>query len=226
MNIRPTDNNDDDWFNGFFDFGQSGLRRGNGRRGLGGLLDLDPFRAYEEMEDEMSRIFGKLSDIQNNAPNELVREYQTPDGAKVREVGPLVYGYSMTIGPDGKPKVREFGNVNSNGQRNLLASAGKGAKPQISSEREPLVDVNSNDKEVKVVLEMPGVKKEDIRINAYDGAVEVTASNPQRKYHKTIDLPQDANTETAKSTYHNGVLEITFGKKENAKPKGKEIKIE
>ena len=226
MNIRPTDNNDDDWFNSFFDFGQSGLRRRNGRRALGGLLDLDPFRAYDEMEDEMSRIFGKLSDIQTNAPKELVREYQTGDGAKVREVGPLVYGYSMTIGPDGKPKVREFGNVKSNGQRKLLASAGKGAKPQISSEREPLVDVNSNDKEVKVVLEIPGVKKEDIRINAHDGAVEVTASNPQRKYHKTIDLPQDANTETAKSTYHNGVLEITFGKKENAKPKGKEIKIE
>jgi len=226
MNIRPIDNNDDDWFNGFFDFGQSGLRRRNGRRGLGGLLDLDPFRAYEEMEDEMSRLFGKLSDIQTNAPKELVREYQTADGAKVREVGPLVYGYSMTIGPDGKPNVREFGNVRPNGQRNILASAGKGAKPQISSEREPLVDVNSNDKEVKVVLEIPGVKKEDIRINAHDGAVEVTASNPQRKYHKTIDLPQDANTETAKSTYNNGVLEITFGKKENAKPKGKEIKIE
>jgi HSP20 family protein len=227
MNIRPTGNNkDDDWFNSFFDFGQSGLRRRNSRRGLGGLLDLDPFRAYEEMEDEMSRIFGHLSDIQTNAPKELVREYQTPDGAKVREVGPLVYGYSMTIGPDGKPNVREFGNVKSNGQGTLLNSAAKGARPQINSDREPLVDINSNDKEVKVVLEIPGVKKEDIKINAYDGTVEVTANNSQRKYHKTIDLPQDANTETAKSTYHNGVLEITFGKKENAKPKGKEIKIE
>jgi hypothetical protein len=26
-------------------------------------------------------------------------------------MGPFVYGYSMTIGPDGKPRVREFGNV-------------------------------------------------------------------------------------------------------------------
>src|SRR3954447_8273258 len=123
MDIRPIGNNEnDDWFNGFFDFGRSGLRRGNGRRGLGGLLDIDPLRAYEEMEDEMSRIFGRLSDIQTNAPKELVREYQTADGAKVREVGPLVYGYSMTIGPDGKPNVREFGNVKSNGQGTLSAS--------------------------------------------------------------------------------------------------------
>jgi HSP20 family protein len=73
---------------------------------------------------------------------------------------------------------------------------------------------------------VPGVKKEDIKVNAYDQAVEVTANNAQRKYHKTIDLPKEANPETAKSTYNNGILEITFGKRENAKPKGKEIKIE
>jgi HSP20 family protein len=41
----------------------------------------------------------------------LVREYITPEGGEVREVGPVVYGYSMTVGPDGKPRVREFGNV-------------------------------------------------------------------------------------------------------------------
>ena len=44
-------------------------------------------------------------------PEELVREYQAPDGTKVREVGPIVYGYSMTIGPDGKPHISQFGNV-------------------------------------------------------------------------------------------------------------------
>jgi HSP20 family molecular chaperone IbpA len=38
----------------------------------------------------------------------------------------------------------------------------------ISSQREPLADVISTDKEVKVALEMPGVSKEDIKINAYD----------------------------------------------------------
>ena len=51
--------------------------------------------------------------FQQTAPKELIREYETSDGGKVREVGPIVYGYSMTIGPDGKPHVREFGNVKS-----------------------------------------------------------------------------------------------------------------
>ena len=111
-------------------------------------------------------------------------------------------------------------------QLGVAGTIGKATKSsqQISAEREPLVDVNTTNKEVKVVLEIPGVKKEDIKISVFDEAVEVTANNPQRKYHKTIDLPKEANPETAKSTYQNGILEITFSKKENAKAKGKRDK--
>jgi len=60
------------------------------------------------MQREMDK---ELEDMKKNLPKDLVREYKTPEGGKVQEVGPLVYGYSMTIGPDGKPKVREFGNI-------------------------------------------------------------------------------------------------------------------
>ena len=91
-----------------------------------------------------------------------------------------------------------------------------------------MADVNSTDNEVKVILEMPGIKKEDIKINAFDGSIEVIAdnNNSQRKYHKAVELPEEANIETARSTYNNGILEVTFDKKKNVKPKGKEIKIE
>ncbi len=71
------------------------------------------FREFEDMQEEMSRMFNAFNDISSNAPKEMVREYQTSKGDKVREVGPIVYGYSMTVGPDGKPHVREFGNVKS-----------------------------------------------------------------------------------------------------------------
>ena len=75
---------------------------------------------------------------------------------------------------------------------------------------------------------MPGIKKEDIKINTNDEKVEInTADNAQRKYHKVMDLPKQADIKTARSTYNNGLLEVTFDKKkEEAKPKGKEIKIE
>ena len=94
---------------------------------------------------------------------------------RVREVGPIVYGYSMTIGPDGIPRVREFGNVKSPMRRGFF-------KPSmLSSEREPMSDVTTTDKEVKVVIELPGVSKENIKVNAYDGKVEVTDHKSEKK---------------------------------------------
>jgi HSP20 family protein len=73
---------------------------------------------------------------------------------------------------------------------------------------------------------MPGVTKENIKINAYEDSVEVKSEDPQRKYHRSIDIPPEADIETVKSIYKNGILEIIFKKKEEIKPKGKEIKIE
>lgn len=200
----------EDWLRG-------GRRLSGGHRG-------DIFGQFEEMRREMERMFeDQFKDMQTKAPKDLIREYETPEGRKVREMGPFVYGYSMTIGPDGKPRVREFGNI-----RSPLAGFGLGAsnRPLISSEREPLADITITDKEVKVVLEMPGVNKEHIKINVNDNSVEVNSNDPQRKYHKVIDLPLEVNIETAKSTYKNGILEIIFNKKKESQTKGKDIKIE
>ena len=160
-----------------------------------------------------------FEDIHAQAPKDLVKEYQTPRGGKVREYGPFIYGYSMTVGPDGKPKVREFGNVKS--PFSIGTRADWFTRPLISSEREPLADVTTTDKEVKVAVEMPGVSKENIKINVYDNSLEVTTTGTEdRKYHEVIKIPP----ETATSTYKNGILEIVFKKKKE--PKGKQINIE
>lgn len=178
----------------------------------------DMLRDYDDFRKGMEKMFQEeFKGIEIKAPKELVREYTTPEGAKVREVGPIVYGYSMTIGPDGKPHVKEFGNVKASAM---------GTSPILSSEREPLVDISTNDKEIKVIVEMPGVKKENIKVNAYDSSVEISTDDPQRKYHEVIDLPQEADIETASSRYNNGILEVVFNKKQQSKPKGKEVKVE
>ena len=194
----------------------------SGRSPFGSWNFNDLFREFDEMRNQMERTFSEpFKNIENRVPKELVKEYETPEGGKVREVGPIVYGYSMTIGPDGKPNIREFGNVKS-----PFAGRGLFEQPSISSEREPLIDISSTDKEVKIVAEMPGIKKENIKINAYENSVEIISDDPQRKYHKVIDLPPEADIETVKSLYNNGILEIVFNKKKQTKSKGKEIKVE
>ena len=184
-----------------------------GRRGF---FD-DMFRGFDEMRREMESQF---EDIEKRIPKDLVREYTTSAGGKVREVGPMVYGYSMTIGPDGKPKVREFGNVKPSRRFGGLM------RPEISGETEPLVDVTTTDNEVKAVVEMPGVSKDKIKISAYDNTVEVKSEDPQRRYHRTFEIPTETDIETARSSYNNGILEITFKKKDQTKGKGKTIKVE
>src|SRR3972149_3410600 len=61
---------------------------------------------FEEFERSFEEMFKGLE-----LPKELVRERKLPDGATSREMGPFVYGYSFSVGPNGKPVVREFGNV-------------------------------------------------------------------------------------------------------------------
>ena len=213
MSIEP-----DDWFTRFFNTGNWPFRRRGG-------TDMNYFgemlRGFDEMKREMERQFEEsFKNIEMKAPKDLIREYETPEGGKVREVGPIVYGYSMTVGPDGKPRVREFGNLKSPMRSGFLGV------PMISSEREPMSDVTETDKEVKVVVELPGVSKENIKINAYENKVEVKTEDTKRKYHEVIEIPLYVDIETAKSNYNNGILEITFKKKDSTKPKGKEIKIE
>ena len=211
-----------DWFRRFLGGGSGGSSRSRGQFGFG-----DMFRGFEEMRREMEGMFEEqLKNFQSTVPKDLVREYETSEGDKVREVGPIVYGYSMTIGPDGKPRVREFGNVRSPSSLSGGGVGGSFTRPLISSEREPLADITTSNTEVKVILEMPGVSKDKIKISAYDNSVEIKSDDPQRKYHEVIDLPPEADIETAKSNYRNGILEITFKKKEQTKPKGKQINIE
>jgi HSP20 family protein len=89
-----------------------------------------------------------------------------------------------------------------------------------------LSEVTTTDKEVKVVVEVPGISKERIRINAYDNKVEINSEDPKRKYHEVIDLPPEADIDIVKSAFTNGLLEITFNKKPKSKPKGKSIKVD
>ena len=177
---------------------------------------------FEEMDEimrEMERMLEEMfKGYRETLPSELIRERKLPDGRIVREFGPVVYGYSITIGPDGKPVIREFGNVKP---------SLKGFRPSldIKMEREPLVDIMSDNGNIKVIAELPGVEKEDIKLHATSKTLTISVDTPQRKYYKELELPAEVDPKTAKSIYRNGVLEVTLAKIKE-KPKGEPIKVE
>jgi HSP20 family protein len=189
-----------------------------------GLASEDWLREFDEMRHEMEHVFEETIQDIERIPKDLIREYETAAGGMAREIGPLVYGYSYSVGADGKPQFREFGNIRPL-QRSLRGGRPGVGAPMLTAEREPLADVTTTNKEVKVTVEMPGITKQDIKVSAYEGAVEVsTMEKGKRKYHRIVDLPSETDIETARSTYSNGILEITFDKQ--TKPRGREIKVD
>jgi HSP20 family protein len=206
-----------DWFGKFLT--NNGRLLGRRADLFGGVL-----AGFAEMERMFDEQFKDIL-LETETPKELVREYMTPKGEKVRKIGPIVYGYSVVVGPDGKPRITEFGNVKQGTHIGSKEGTGRrGGEPRLAAEREPLADVITTDDEVKIVVELPGVNKENIKVNAYEGSAEVIAATQDRKYRRVVDIPADTDAESVKSTFKNGLLEIAFKRKD--KPKGKEIKVE
>ena len=187
------DDNDDDDFQSSDDWYRPR------RRGLFGPW---AFKDIDELMEEMEKQFSEqFKELEKELPKSLVRENTLPDGSTKKEIGPIVYGYSVTIGPDGKPEVREFGNVRRGEHTPWKA---------LQDKREPLVDVVSSGKEVRVIAELPGVDKEDLDVTVSEKSVVISVDTEERKYYKELELPELVDPRAARSSYNNGVLEITL----------------
>lgn len=160
-------------------------------------------------------IENEFKSFQEKGSKEYVKERKLPDGSIVREFGPFVHGYSMKIGPDGKPDIQEFGNLKKSSEG-----------PKVKDEREPLVDVVDNMDEIHVVVELPGVEKTDIKLYGTEDSLTISVDTSPYKYYKEIELPVKTRIKEAKSTYKNGVLEVVIPKLEpSGNPKGDLINI-
>ncbi|MGB9714051.1 MAG: Hsp20/alpha crystallin family protein [Candidatus Bathyarchaeales archaeon] len=83
---------------------------------------------------------------------------------------------------------------------------------------EPLIDVLEDKDEIVVVAGLAGFKREDLKIRAEHKQLILSAEAVDRKYHKSLNLPEKVVPTTMRTTYKNGVLEIRLKRAVEEKP--------
>lgn len=151
----------------------------------------------------MVRMFG--SDLPSEF-EKLTRIVQGPTGDVRERVGPYVYGFVYTSRPDEEPLFQEFGNIRP---------TDRGLQPIVGLT--PMVDVNDKGDFYEILVELPGVEKNDINLDFYEDSF-VVDTNGEKKYRGRIPLKVPVNPNTASAEYKNGVLHIRVEKAEEYKP--------
>ncbi len=165
-----------------------GAKKGGGGFGLGdlfrGIGDLVEF--VKEMEAE-----GKT---------DVSRTGELRGAGRLKDLRG-VYGFSVKVGLGGVPTVETFGNIR------------KGEAGAVVEEvREPLADVFDEKETVRVIAELPGVEAADIRVEVKDDILTISSEGRDRKYQKEILLPAKGRPDSVKTSYRNGILEVTVAK--------------
>lgn len=173
----------------------------------------DPWGFRDRFFEQINREFSDAEDMLNRMFKTV-----TESGNADSQTQPYFYGYQITVGPEGKPHIREFGNVRPS-QKGLV---------EQSAIREPLVDSSINEKESTLVItaEMPGIIKEDVKVTMEEGLVTIHAEKGTKKYHAELPVDNELDADSTKASYINGVLELKIQFKKPIKSKSKEIKVE
>ncbi len=155
--------------------------------GFGGL-----FQGLGNLVDALSELAEKGEQIQARTGEFKVESL----GKEARGV----YGFSIRTDIGGLPKVEHFGNIHPSDEGLVVGEV-----------REPLVDIFDEGDEVVVVVELPGVSEEDIKIEIKDDILSLETVG-DRRYAKEILLPQAVQMATLQQAYKNGILELRVKK--------------
>ena len=113
-----------------------------------------------------------------------------------------------------------------------------------ASEWSPIVDISETKDDIVIKAEVPGLKKEDIKISLQDNILSLKGEKKQEKEEKeekdtnyyrmercygsftrSFNLPTTVQADKIKASYKDGILNITLPKAEEVKPKSIPIEI-
>lgn len=106
---------------------------------------------------------------------------------------------------------------------------------QLFSGWSPALDLYQSNDNVVAVVELPGMRKEDIEISLHDGTLTISgerrresssdgekAERTERyigRFRRSIALPTRLDANKVSATYRDGILTVTLPKAEEVKPK-------
>jgi len=105
----------------------------------------------------------------------------------------------------------------------------------------PTVDVSETKDEIVLTAEVPGMKKEDIKLSVQDNVLTLSGEKKQEKEEKdtnfyrlernfgsfcrSFTLSTSVQTDKVKASFKDGILKVTLPKSEEVKPKEIPINI-
>jgi len=126
--------------------------------------------------------------------------------------------------------------------RSMLKPETAFREPVVASEWSPLVDITEDEKEFLVKVELPEVKREDIKVTVENGVLAITGERKfekeekTRKYHRversygsflrSFALPEETESDKVNAEFKDGVLLIHLMKTTTAKPGAHTVKVE
>ena len=105
----------------------------------------------------------------------------------------------------------------------------------------PMTDIYEDKDDYKIKADLPGIKKEDVKISYSDGKLNISGEREQEeetkdtrchrvertfgKYYRSFTLPKEIKEDKIKADFKNGQLTVSIPKAEEVKPKEIAIKV-
>jgi HSP20 family protein len=116
-----------------------------------------------------------------------------------------------------------------------------GRETMTVSDWTPTVDISETDREYLIKMELPEVKKEDVKVTVEDGVLTIQGERRQereekgKKYHRVersygafarrFSVPDEVEESKVSAEFRDGMLNLRLPKSEKAKPKAIEVKV-